>query len=105
MHDPIGLAFASANVGLSILILLVSVYGVKYFKSGVVARTMKRFLPSTVVLFLYFLTQAFIAMDLLPATTVIDGILGTLFMLAVLCFIYGMINDWRNLAFVPKGEK
>jgi hypothetical protein len=105
MHDPIGLAFASANVGLSVLILLVSVYGVKYFKSGVVARTMKRILPSTVLLFVYFLTQAFIATDLLPAITVTDDILGTLFMLAVLYSVYGMINDWRNLAFAPKSEK
>jgi len=98
MQDSVGLVFASVNVCLAIVIFLVGFSGVRYFKSGLIVRNIKRTLPSTVLLFLYFLTQAFIAIDLLPATTPIDDILGTLFMLTILYSAYAMINDWRTLA-------
>ena len=35
MHDPVGLLFASVNVGLSFLILSIVFYGVRYCMGGV----------------------------------------------------------------------
>jgi len=49
------------------------------------------------LLFLYFLTESLVAVDILPSNTPIDDILGTLFMLSMIYLAYGFINDWKTL--------
>jgi len=97
MHDPVGLLFSSVNVGLSILVLGMAAYGVNYFKSGLLAKTMKRARLVAILLLLYFSTQALIAIDFLPSNTPIDDVLGTLFMLSMIYLAYNFINDWKTL--------
>lgn len=97
MHDPVGLFFTSVNVGLSILVLGMVAYGVNYFKSGLLAKTMRRARLVAILLLLYFSTQALITIDLLPSNTPIDDVLGTLFMLSLIYLAYNFINDWKAL--------
>jgi len=97
MHDPVGLLFASVNVGLSILILGVVFYGVRYFKKGLLVKTLGRARLAGVLLFLYFLVESMTAVDILAANTPIDDVLGTLFMLSLIYMAYGYINDWKTL--------
>jgi hypothetical protein len=97
MHDLVGLVFAFVNVCLSVLILGIVAYGVNYFKSGVLAKTLSRARIVGVLLFLYFLTQALIAVDVLPSITAVDDLLGTLFMLSFIYLAYGFVNDWKTL--------
>ena len=105
MHDPVGLLFASVNVGLSILVLGMTIYGVSYFKSGLLVKTLRRAWLLAILLFSYFLTQALVAMDLLPSETPIDDVLGTLFMLSMIYLAYGFINDWKTLQLDLSTEK
>ena len=97
MNDPVGLFFSSMNVGLSILVLGMVAYGVNYFKSGLLAKTMKRVRLVAALLLLYFFTQALIAIDFLPSNTLIDDVLGTLVMLSLIYLAYNFINDWKSL--------
>jgi hypothetical protein len=101
MHDPLGLLFASVNVGLTVLVLGMMAYGVNYFKRGLLVKTLKRACLLAVLMFLYFLTEAFVAVDIVPSNTPVDDILGTLFMLSMIYVAYGFINDWRSLASQP----
>ena len=105
MHDLVGLLFASVNVGLSVLVLGMVAYGVNYFKSGLLVKTLRRSGLLAVLLFLYFLTQALTAMDILPSNTPIDDVLGTLFMLSFIYLAYRFINDWKTLQLDPSTEK
>ena len=98
MHDPVGLLFASANVGLSILILGIVLYGVRYFKKGLLVKTLDRAQIAAVFLFLYFLTESMVVTDVLPANTPIDDVLGTFLMFSLIYLAYGYINDWKTLA-------
>jgi hypothetical protein len=98
MHDPVGLLFASVNFGLSILVLGMIAYGVNYFKKGLLVKTLSRARIMGALLFLYFLTQALAAIDVLPSNTPIDDVLGTLFMISMIYMAYGFINDWKTLA-------
>jgi hypothetical protein len=98
MHDPVGLLFASVNVGLSVLVLGMVAYGVSYFKSGLLVKTLRRARLLVALLFLYFLTIALTAIDVLPSNTPIDDVLGTLFMLSIIYLAYGFINDWKTLS-------
>lgn len=97
MHDFVGLLFASVNVCLSVLILGMVAYGVNYFKSGILVKTLSRARLVGALLFLYFLTQALAAVDILPSNTPVDDILGTFFMLSLIYLAYGFINDWKVL--------
>ena len=97
MHDFVGLLFASVNVALSVLVLGMVVYGVKYFKSGILVRTLSRARIVGALLFLYFLTQALVAVDIIPSSTPIDDVLGTLFMLSLIYLTYGFTNDWKTI--------
>jgi len=97
MHDPVGLLFSSVNVGLSILVLGLVTYGVNYFKSGLLAKTMRRARLVASLLVLYFSTQALIEIDFLPSNTAIGDVLGTLFILTFIYLVYNFINDWRAL--------
>lgn len=99
MHDFVGLLFAAVNVCLSVLILGIVAYGVNYFKGGVLVKTLRRARLAGALLFLYFLTQALVAMDILPSNTPVDDILGTFFMLSLIYLAYGFINDWMVLGF------
>ena len=104
MHDPVGLFFASVNVGLSILVLGMVAYGVNYFKSGLLAKTMRRARLVATLLLLYFFTEALIAIDLLPSNSPIDDVLGTLFMLSMIYLAYNFINDWKTLRLDTRRE-
>jgi hypothetical protein len=97
MHDPVGLFFSSVNVALSILVLGMVAYGVNYFKSGLLAKTMSRARLVAILLLLYFSTQALIAIDFLPSNTPVDDVLGTLFMVSMIYLTYNFINDWKAL--------
>lgn len=97
MHDPIGLAFASVNVLLSLLGFVVVLVGIKRFKTGLLVKTLKRATPVGILLFLFFVTQALVAIDGLPSNTPIDDALGTLFMVGLLYVTYGFVNDWTHM--------
>jgi hypothetical protein len=97
MHDPVGLFYASVNVGLSILVLGMVIYGVNYFKTGLLAKTMRRARLVAVFLLLHFFTRALFATDLLPSNSPIDNILEILSMLSLVYLVYYFINDWKAL--------
>ena len=97
MHDLLGLSFAVLNIGLSIVTLLFVIRGIRHFKTGLLAKSMKRALPVAILLTLFFLTEALIAIDAFPAATPIDDVLGTLFMLSFLLLAYGFVNDWMHV--------
>jgi branched-subunit amino acid transport protein AzlD len=97
MHDLLGLAFASANVLLSFLGFVLVLVGIRRFKTGLIVKTLKRSIPAGVFLFLFFATEALVAIDVLPSNTPIDDILGTLFMVGLLYVTYGFVNDWTHL--------
>jgi len=97
MHDLIGLTFASANVIISIVGFFLIFVGIRRFKTGLLVKTLKRAVPAGLLLFLYFVTVALVAIDVLPSATPIDDVLGTLFMLALLYVTYGFMNDWTRM--------
>ncbi len=97
MHDLVGLLFASVNVCLSVLILGIVTYGVSYFKDGVLVKTLRRARLVAVLLFLLFLTEALIAVGILPSNTPINDILGTVFLVSFIYLAYGFTNDWKTL--------
>lgn len=97
MHDTVGLFFSSVNVGLSILVLGMVIYGLNYFQSGLLAKTMRRARLVAILFLLYFSTQALSAVDFLPSNSAIDDVLGTLFMLSMIYLAYNFINDWKRL--------
>lgn len=97
MHDLLGLAFASVNVLLSFLGFVLVLVGIRRFKTGLIAKTLKRSIPAGILLFLFFVTEALVAIDVLPSNTPIDDILGTLFMVGLLYVTYGFVNDWTHL--------
>jgi len=59
-------------------------------------RALKRAILVGILLFLYFLTQIWIDLGILPPDTPIEGVLGTLFMLGLLFVVYGFVNDWTH---------
>ena len=89
--------FSSLNVGLSIVVLGLVAYGVNYFKSGLLAKTIKRARLVAVLLLLYFFTQTLIAIDFLPSNTLIDDVLATLAVLSLIYLAYNFIKDWKSL--------
>lgn len=97
MLDSIHVSLALVNVGLSILTLLLAIRGIRQFQTGLLVRTLKRAIPMTILLALYFSTVALVAISVLPANTIIDDILGTLFMLSFLYLAYGFVRDWTHL--------
>lgn len=101
MHDQIGLFFAYLNVLLAIGTLILVVHGIGQFKVGLLARAEKRALPVVIFLSLFFIVEALVASDILPAITSIDDVLGTLFMICVLYMAYAFVRDWTNLEVKP----
>jgi hypothetical protein len=96
MYDPLGLLFATVNVLLSGFGFLLILIGIRRFATGLLVKALKRAIPVRILLFLYFLTQIWITMSLLPPDTPIEGILGTLFMVGLLYVAYGFVNDWTH---------
>ena len=97
MHDVVGLLFASVNVGLSLIVLSMIAYGVRFFKKGLLVKTLNRARLVGLLLFLYFFIESLVAVDVLPSNTPIDDVLGTLLMLSMIYLAYGFINDWKTL--------
>ena len=85
------------NVGLSLLVLGMIAYGVKFFKNGLLVKTLNRARLLGLLLFLYFFTESLVAVDFLPSNSPIDDVLGTLLMLSMIYLAYGFINDWKTL--------
>ena len=98
MHDILGLAFAITNALLAFVILCVVIWGIRYFKQGILVKTLRRAGLAAILLFFTFSADALVAVDVLPSNTDIDDALGVLFMLALLYLAYGFINDWRTLS-------
>ena len=92
------------NVLLAGLGFLLIVVGIRRFETGLLAKALKRGIPVGIIIFLYFLTQIWIALGFLPADTPIEGILGTLFMLGLLYVTYGFVNDWTHADASLKNE-
>jgi amino acid transporter len=97
LHDLIGLVFASVNVVFSFLGFALVAVGIRRFKTGLLVKTLKRAIPAGLLLFLFFVAEALIAVDFLPSNTPIDDVLGTLFMVGLLYVTYGFVNDWTKL--------
>lgn len=97
MHDLIGLAFAVINLGLGFLTIVLVFRAARYFGKGLLAKALKRAWVPAVALGLFFLTEALAAIEILPSSTPIDDILGTVFMLGFLYVARGFINDWKEL--------
>jgi hypothetical protein len=97
MHDLTGLVFASVNVVFSFLGFVLVVVGIRRFKTGLLVKTLKRAIPAGILLFLFFAAEALIAVDFLPSSTLIDDVLGTLFMVGLLYVTYGFVNDWSKI--------
>ena len=92
------------NVLLSGFGFLLILVGIRRFETGLLVRALKRGIPVGIILFLYFLTQIWIAMGLLPPDTPMEGILGTLFMVGLLYVTYGFVNDWTHADATLKNE-
>ena len=97
MLDSFHVSLALVNVGLAILTLLLTISGIRHFQKGLLVRTLKRAIPMSILLALYFSTVVLIAISALPVNTPIDDILGTLFMLSFLYLAYGFVHDWTHL--------
>jgi uncharacterized membrane protein len=97
MHDLLGLAFASVNVLLSFLGFVLVLVGIRRFKTGLIVKTLKRSIPAGILLCLFFVTEALVAIDVLPSNTPIDEVLGTMFMVGLLYVTYGFVNDWTHM--------
>jgi hypothetical protein len=83
---------------LAFVIICVVIWGMRYFKQGILVKTLRRASLAAILLFLTFSANALVAVDLLPSNTDIDDTLGVLFMLALLYLTYGFVNDWRTLS-------
>jgi uncharacterized membrane protein len=59
-------------------------------------KTLKRAWVPAIAIGLYFLVVALVAVDVLPSSTSIDDILGTILMLGLLYVARGFINDWKK---------
>lgn len=97
VHDPIGLAFAVINLGLGFFSIVLVFRAVRYFKDSLLAKALKRAWIPAIAIALFFLAEALAAIDVLPSSTPIDDILGTIFMLRLLYVTRGFINDWKEL--------
>ena len=97
MHDTLGLFFASLNVVLAILILVLDVWGIRRFTTRLVVKNLKRGLLVAILLFLYFLSVGLIAAGILPASSPVDDVLGTIFVISLVYVAYGYVGDWRKL--------
>lgn len=97
MHDAFGLFFAILNVALSLISLILVTRAVKYFKEGLLARTLRRGTIVAILLCILFILNAAIATGILPAITPLDDVVGTVFILSLLYLAQGFINDWKNL--------
>jgi hypothetical protein len=97
LHDLIGLTFAVINLGLGFFTIILVFKAVKYFKEGIIVRSLKRAWFPAIAITLFFLTEALVAIDFLPSNTPIDDILGTIFMLGLLYVARGFIKDWKEL--------
>jgi hypothetical protein len=97
VHDILGLILAMLNALLVLIMSCIVVWGVRYFKQGILIKTLKRTGLAAALLFLTFSADALVAADILPSNTDIDDLLGLLFMLALLYLAYGFVNDWRKL--------
>jgi len=100
----LGLGLAALNVMLSGLGFLLILVGIRRFETGLLARALKRGIPVGILIFLYFLTQIWISMGLLPADTPMEGVLGTLFMIGLIYVTYGFVNDWTHADSTLKKE-
>jgi len=99
------LAIASLNVVISLIGLVLILRGLRQFRGGILAKSLRRAIPVGVLLFLFFVTEALVAMEILPRDTPIDDILGTLFMLGLLYVTYGFEHDWTHLKSAPEKAK
>ena len=96
IYNLLGLTFATVNMLLSGFGFLLILVGIRRFETGLLVKALKRAIPVGILLFLYFLTQIWIAIGILPPDTPMEGILGTLFMLGLLFVAYGFVNDWTH---------
>lgn len=97
MHDLIGLTFAVINLGLGFFTIILVFRAMRFFKTGMLMKNLKRAWVPAIAIGLYFLVVALVAVDVLPSDTPIDDILGTIFMLGLLYVARGFINDWKKL--------
>jgi uncharacterized membrane protein YozB (DUF420 family) len=97
MVDSLELGLAMLNVVLSGVGFLLIIAGIRWFETGLFVRALKRAIPAGLLLFLLFFTKAMVAMGALPSDSLIEDILGTLFMLGLLFVTYGLVNDWKQL--------
>jgi hypothetical protein len=97
LHDLIGLTFAVINLGLGFLTIALIVGAVRYFKTGLLVKALKRTWIPAIAIALFFLAEALEAIEVLPSSTPIDDILGTIFMVGFLYVARGFISDWKKL--------
>lgn len=97
MPDLVELSFACLNIALSLAGLVLVLIGIRRFKRGLLERTLKRAIPAGILLFLFFISEALVGLDILPVHSYVDDVLGTLFMLGLLYVAFGFINDWTRL--------
>lgn len=76
--------------------VIMTLWGTYHFKSGLVAKTLRRGQPAAFLLFIYFFVFALAGYDVGPSVG-IEDILVTAFMLAITYATYGFISDWTHL--------
>ncbi len=94
IHD---LVSSTASIILALLILAWTIRGAKYFREGLLAKTMRWLAVVAVFLVLHFLAISMINAGVLPESTVLDDATGILFMLALWYTVYSFAKDWKNL--------
>jgi len=97
MTDVIHLGAAVLNVAVAILILAWAIIGARYFKEGLLVKTMRRLMYTSILLLLHFLAIALVANNSLPNNTSIDDLFGVFFMIALFYTTYSFTNDWRKI--------
>jgi len=104
LPDLVELSFAALNALLSLVGLVLILIVIRRFKGGLLERALKRAIPAGTLLFLYFISEALIGLEILPVHTFVDDVLGTFFMLGLLYAVNGFIQDWTHLENVSKNR-
>lgn len=96
MPSAFSMMISIVNVLFAAAGLIMTVYGVCYFKSGLIAKTLKRGMLVGTLLLVHFLPTALATNGLVPFTG-IEDVTGLLFMASLVYLTYGFINDFKNL--------
>ncbi len=97
MADSIGQGFAIVNSLLAFAGLLMTLYGQRYFKEGLLVKTFRRGAIAAALLFLHFLFITLGEVDVISRSHFIDNVFEFSFTLALAYVTFGLIRDWKSL--------